>query len=300
MDNLEQFINKPDNELQEPTIVDNTGGDPNIHSGNGNIPADFFNSAGNTNISGEEKTEGGQTATPEIPTGDPLKPKGKIVLGKVISGKATVTIINIFIPSFFVFSLRRFGYQSTKNVWKLSKEEQEVLQPVVQECLDYIVINFDNPFYALAFVSAMIYGAKLFDAVPDLKKMRDEITEDSEYEEQAPIDYKQAARDFMRPSKEEEYEERNTIRKEADPNTAAKYKEIRSKIDSTTIRKEQRRLVIEAMEEATPADIIEAWRVYGAIYPERNENYFRQWYERNYEAFPESLRFNIGGVSGEI
>lgn len=218
---------------------------------NNEIHADLFNSAGNTTIQDEPEQ-------PEQPSLEP--PKGKIVLGKLISGKSAVSIVNIFIPSFLVFAVRRFGYKTDKRQFKLTQEERDIMTPVVQECLNYVTLNFDNPFYALAFVVSFIYGSKVMDAIPDLSKIKEEDTVN------------------------------NDATEEEEP-TNPHFSEIRDKINSTSIRKEKTQLLIEAIENENPSDLIEMFKVYSQIYPERTEQYFRQWYERNFEQFPEHLRF---------
>jgi len=163
---LNEFENIPDNELEttistEP-VQDNVQGSKTLETSNGKprpLPTmDFFNSAANTSLSEDEaekpKEEGDEHKIE--------KPKGQVTLGKVISGKTTVKLINIFIPAFIVFALQKFGYAAQKQQLRLTREEEEIMSPVVQDCLDYITINFDNPFYALAFVASMIYGAKIW------------------------------------------------------------------------------------------------------------------------------------------
>ena len=245
---------------------------------------DFFNSAGNTKLS-EEITE---QPTEEITT-DPTKPKGKIVLGKLISGKSAVTLVNIFIPSFIVFAMNKFGYSASKGQLKLTNEEKEILNPVVQDCLDYVEINFDNPFYALGFVAAMIYGSKIFDIVPDLKKIKADIVEDKE-EIEKPI--KPFGKDWRPDFSNREPIKEQTVRNESPLMDNTRYREIREKHDSTTIRNDKKKIVISAIEEAAPKDIIEAFAIYGAIFPQRDENYFRKWYYDNIELMPPSLRWD--------
>lgn len=259
----------------------NTGNDIGNSNGAADTPkdtpqADFFNSAGNTKLESEE------TAVPEVHTDEKKEAfKGqKVKLGKLISGKAAVTIVNIFIPSFIVFALTKMGYAANKSQLKLTNEEKEILSPVVQDCLDYIVVNFDNPFYTLAFVASMIYGAKIFDAIPDLKKIIPEIDTDKAADKML----RKVANSPMIPA---EYSQRNN----AGAKVPKEYEDIRKKIEATTIRKEQVKLTIEALEFGNPADLIEAWGIYRSIYPERIESYFRSWYDKNYEKMPAQLRF---------
>jgi len=265
LNELDEFANKPDSELHESVPIEQPKPTPSNDSPNDSIPSDFFNSAGNTKLAGDDTEDNEENKEAETTE----RPKGKVTLGKVISGKATVNIINMFIPSFIVFALGKFGYNANKRQFKLTQEEKDIMSPVVQDCLDYIQIDFANPFYALAFVATMIYGSKVFDAIPDLKRMKEDI-EVEETEDDYAIEEKKEAAVKVKPQ----------------------YQDLRDKIQSTSIRREKNRLIIEALEEAAPADIIEAWKIYESIFPERNENYFNKWYYNNIELFPESLRFN--------
>lgn len=261
--NLHEFSNMPDEQLLEGQLIENgaTGKDFNP-------AADMFNSAGNTKFAGDEEEE---TKEPTQTEQTPIR--GKIVLGKLISGKATVNLVNIFIPSFIVFSLHKLGYDGNKGQFKLTGEEKEILNPVVQDCLNYIEINFDNPFYALAFVATMIYGAKIMDVVPELKK------------------YKEDAEKTIDEIEDLDNNKEYTEIEETKPVVKRQYFEIRKRIDSTSIRSEKNKIIIETIEKESPKDLIEMWQIYGGIFPERMENYFRDWYGKQYEKFPEHLKF---------
>ena len=267
---LEAFANIPDDNLKESKEI-TQGKASKFYPA-----ADIFNSAGNTEIQDEEETP--QPENNNDNRGTSESHKGNVKLGKVISGKNAVAMINIFIPSFVVFAFRRFGYTTTKPQWKLNKEEQETLNPVVQDCLDYIVINFDNPFYALAFVASMVYGAKAMDAIPDLKKLKDEALNDTEAEEN-------------RTSKND------TAGQAENANNNARYREFRDRINATSVRKQKTGIVIEAFQQDGVTDLQTAWKTYAAIYPERTEGYFvNDWYAKNIGQMPDNLKFSIPGA----
>lgn len=269
--------------LNEFTERMDSGADPSINVNEPspetpkfNPTVDAFGLGGAMDIDNEDEDDKGGEA-PGDTTGNTEPPKGKVTLGKVISGKSAVSILNVFLPSFIVWSLSRFGYRSDKRQFKLTTEEREILSPVVQDCLDHVYVNFDNPFYTLAFVVGMIYGGKVLDAMPDIKKT---VTKEDTYEEE---------QTYYRPSRPQAGKD-----EDAPPPVEDKYRAVREKIESTTIRREKNKLVIEEMEAGNPTDLIEAWKIYNGIFPERNENYFRKWYNSNYELMPESLRFPDG------
>lgn len=278
MENLNDFSKIPDENLNESF----------------NPAADIFNSAGNTKFSNDEENNNGSDNKDNNSGGNNFANnngfsgntgsntsdiKGKVVLGKLISGKQAVTIINIFIPSFIVFALRQFKYDANKQQFKLNNEEKEVLNPVVQDCLNYMSVNFDNPFYALAFVASMIYGSKIMDVIPEVKK----ITEDS-------------VNDIVSNISKEEVTQQPVVN-----NTPQnrEYISIRERIDSTSIRSEKNKIIVETIEQRQPTDLIEMWKIYNGIFPERKENYFRKWYAGNIELFPESLRYGVESSSDD-
>jgi hypothetical protein len=297
--NLQDFSNIPDEQLiSNETTIQQPGQSTNTAKPTDSRPApvmDFFNSAANTKLSDDDKDE----SKPKEETPGVERPKGQVTLGKVISGKTTVKLINIFIPSFIVFALQKFGYAAQKSQLRLTKEEEEIMSPVVQDCLDYITINFDNPFYALAFVASMIYGAKVMDIIPDLKKIKDDVLKDDEGQPVKQAIVKEMTKrnvdSIMKPP---EFNEslKQTVEEKPTQEVAPEFQEVRAKIDSTSIRKQKLQLIIECIEQYSPNDLIEMYKIYNGIYPHRNENYFREWYSNNVEAFPDHLRFIDGAI----
>lgn len=264
---LNEFSQKSNDELNEVQEFQER-----IYNNTDSVPVDVFNSAGNTKLTTDElpdETEDNKETTE--------RPKGRVTLGKVISGKTTVKLVNIFIPAFIVFTLNRFGYKSEKRHFRLTMEEENILIPVVQDCLDYVTINFDNPFYTLAFVSSMLWGSKIMDALPELSKVKRKILE-PEHNGESIL--------------EQDDEETNE-------NVTPELQEVRTKHDATTIRNERTRILIEVLEKYNPVDLIEAWKVYSGIFPEKNERTFREWYERNYEKMPDALKFGKAEETGE-
>jgi len=255
---LKEFSTISDDQLHEGNNAETTQN----HSPN----VDLFNTASNTQLTDDDET---RSTDKENVGKDEETPSGKIKLGKVISGKNAVAMINIFIPSFVVFAFRRAGYSTSKPEWKLNKEEQETMTPVVQQCLDYIIINFDNPFYALAFVAVMIYGSKAMDAIPELSKIKQDALSDN------------TKADL--PAKPDT---------PINSNNSPLFKEYRDRILATSVRKEKTKIIVECIERHEPKNMTEAAKIYQAIFPERTEGYFHEWYNKNLEAIPNSLRFD--------
>lgn len=228
------------------------------------IDADVFDFETGTEISedGNINDTPSENNVPSFSDNNSTINNGNIKLGKVISGKAATNIINIFIPSFIVFAFKRSGYNVDKKQFRLNAEEKEIFAPVIQDCLDYMTVKFDNPFYALAFVAVFIYGSKVVDAVPELKKLAGNDVQDAE------------------------------ITAEQNPYLESGAR-AREKINGTNSRNEKLDYIIEAMREVNVAEFSDIQLMYLSIYPEKKESQFKTWYKKNAALLPESMQFPI-------
>lgn len=95
---------------------------------------------------------------------------GKNRLGKILPGKIALSMADKMIPSLLVLALYYMNLQLDKKKLQLTKEEINELAPAVQDCLDSIEINFDNPFVTLGVMLGVVYGGKIIDAIPEIKK----------------------------------------------------------------------------------------------------------------------------------
>jgi len=141
----------------------------------------------------------GQDEAENEPTGKEKKSTAQ--LGAMLSGKFAVKLIDIAIPVIIVFAIQKIGYVADKRQWKLTPTEKEVLEPAVQDVLDTIDINFDNPYYMLAFVVCFVYGSKIVEALPEMKRI-DKRTLKQKVEE-----INVTAKDSLSTSPELQYEE---------------------------------------------------------------------------------------------
>lgn len=220
-----------------------------------------FEAADNTKIDAHLDEEIKDEVKQDIPNVD--IPKKGVKLGSVISGKTTVKVTDIFIPSLLVFLINKAGYKADKNKFRLTKEEQDVLNPVVQDCLDYIVIDFANPFYTLALVAGLIYGSKILDVIPETKKIMEEIKEETneqEIEQETDLDYT---------------------------------KKIQDELISEPLRKEKNKIIIREIENITPENFTDCFRQYLKIYPTRSETTFKSWYKNNIDSFQDQYKFEL-------
>ncbi len=107
------------------------------------------------------------------------------------------------------------------------------------------------------------------DAIPELSKLKDEAL-----------------------SEDKPLVNSNTQTQTINSNNSDRYKNVKDMVLATSVRKEKNRIIIEAIENDSPKNMIEAGKTYLAIFPERTEGYFHEWYEKNIEAIPDSLRFD--------
>ena len=100
-----------------------------------------------------------------------LPKQGKNRLGKILPGKIALSMADKIIPSLLVLALYYMNLQIDKRRLQLTKDEINELAPAVQDCLDSIEIDFDNPWITLGVMLGVVYGSKVIDAIPDISKL---------------------------------------------------------------------------------------------------------------------------------
>lgn len=102
-----------------------------------------------------------------LPTGAPGSGApnngNQVGLGSLFEGKMTIEIIDSLLPALLVLAFHRGGMVVKKTDMQLTAKEKDTLTPVLQKCLDSILLNFDSPWTALAVTAGAIYGAKLIE-----------------------------------------------------------------------------------------------------------------------------------------
>jgi hypothetical protein len=91
-------------------------------------------------------------------------------LGKVMSGDFAVNLVDMMLPGIVVLIINRIGYALDKKDLQLTAKEKEALAPVVQDCLDDINLDFSNPWTNLMVMVGIVYGSKIIDKIPSMKK----------------------------------------------------------------------------------------------------------------------------------
>jgi hypothetical protein len=97
--------------------------------------------------------QAGQGITPASPN------SGK--LGHLLTAKTAIGIVDAVIPAIAVIALQYFmGLKMQKRDLQLTEAERNIIQPVLQNWLDTVAINFDSPLNALLITVGAVYGSK--------------------------------------------------------------------------------------------------------------------------------------------
>jgi hypothetical protein len=96
--------------------------------------------------------------------------KSGVKVGGAISGKMATDILNILLPTLAALVIDQLGYHFDKRLIELTADEKKVIAPAMQDYLDSINVDFNNPLYNLLFVVGAIYAAKIIEVAPQLQK----------------------------------------------------------------------------------------------------------------------------------
>lgn len=94
----------------------------------------------------------------------PIGQSGQSVsVGGLVDGKLAVELMDATLPSLMVFLLYKIGMKLRKSDLQLTEKEKNTLSPIMQKCLESLMINFNNPWVALSVSILTIYGAKIIE-----------------------------------------------------------------------------------------------------------------------------------------
>lgn len=121
-----------------------------------------------------------------IPGTGPVTPAGSSVqLGSLVQGKHAVELVDAIIPALLVVAFKYAKIDVRKTEMQLTEKEKNVLAPIVEACMNSIVLNFNSPWTTLAITAGVIYsskiiehgGVKLLDRKADAMKTTKDITD---------------------------------------------------------------------------------------------------------------------------
>lgn len=84
-----------------------------------------------------------------------------VPVGGLIDGGLAIELMDALLPSVLVAVMAAIGAQMKKTDLQLTAREKTTLTPLMQKCMDQLMINFQNPFAALGISMLIIYGAKI-------------------------------------------------------------------------------------------------------------------------------------------
>jgi hypothetical protein len=82
-------------------------------------------------------------------------------LGGMVKGEWVVSMMDSILPGLLVAGLYAFNIKLRKTELQLTEKERQTIAPVMQRCLDTILLNFDSPWSQLAITVGVIYGGKV-------------------------------------------------------------------------------------------------------------------------------------------
>lgn len=98
-------------------------------------------------------------------TGAPGAPGGtagnaSVSLGGMVQGEWAVNLMDAILPAAMVAAFYYFGVKLRKSELQLTQSEKNTIAPVMQKCLDTVLLNFNNPWNALIVTVGTIYAGK--------------------------------------------------------------------------------------------------------------------------------------------
>lgn len=100
---------------------------------------------------------------PGQPTGQAGTGSASVSLGGMMQGEWAVNIMDALLPAAIVAAFHYMGMKLRKSELQLTASEKATLSPIMQKCLDSVLLNFNNPWNALIITIAAIYGGKVME-----------------------------------------------------------------------------------------------------------------------------------------
>lgn len=147
----------------EPTEAAPVRTDPAPGQGADNTP--------NPNASESDALRAGEGAKVNTMSVSDFTPNGggsgsggsRVSLGGMVESKLVIELIDALIPALLVVLFRYAKMVVRKTDVQLTARERETLAPVVQACMDQLMLNFNSPWVALLVTGGAIYSAKVIE-----------------------------------------------------------------------------------------------------------------------------------------
>ncbi len=103
-----------------------------------------------------------QSPAPGTPNAQPgVVNTNATALGGMVKGEWVVSMMDAILPALLVAGLHALGVKLRKTELQLTEKERQTIAPVMQRCLDTLLLNFDSPWSQLAITIGVIYGGKV-------------------------------------------------------------------------------------------------------------------------------------------
>jgi len=106
-------------------------------------------------------SQSGQPADPNAQPGTGASASSATALGGMVKGEWVVSMMDAILPALLVAGLHAIGVKLRKTELQLTEKERQTIAPVMQRCLDTLLLNFDSPWSQLAITIGVIYGGKV-------------------------------------------------------------------------------------------------------------------------------------------
>lgn len=153
----------------------NTG--PTVLNGSVVSEADAIAASSGANISSLVAGSGG--------SGTPLGSGNSVPVSGLVDAKLAVELMDATIPALMVFLCYKIGMKLKKTDLQLTEREKTTLTPILQKCLEQLMINFSNPWVALSVSLITIYGSKIVEkGLPQVWERKQQKLEDEARKQQ--------------------------------------------------------------------------------------------------------------------
>lgn len=124
---------------------------------------DIFKANNNTKVSPLSVADGptGQPTTDNISGIQQNSAGTSVSVGQMLESKLAIELIDAMLPALFVAMFHAIDVKLRKTELQLTQKEKDTIAPIMQACLNTIMLNFNSPWTTLAVTLGVIYGSKI-------------------------------------------------------------------------------------------------------------------------------------------
>jgi hypothetical protein len=116
-------------------------------------------------LKGAEHTKNTQFSVSDLAnaSGGAGAPGSSVSVGQLVQGKIAVELMDSLIPGLLVLLFYKFGISLKRTDFQLTQGEKNTLAPMVEACLNQLMLNFNSPWTTLMVTVIFIYGGKAME-----------------------------------------------------------------------------------------------------------------------------------------